>query len=519
MGRTDAKIWRGECQSKHVSIIVGFYRVALQHFFCCLGAAKIVTMDIFRAVRDRFSHQSDNEESAEPTSDNGGASAGMQAMFEAVRVHENEVEDQNVTNMNSSNNNNNNNNICHNDATSKTLTTMSPLPEMTHGETEISTINDGGSTENINGNAQAVGPTFSTPVVPRKISRRAAWQLPLHKKKPIKCQWKKPQATVTPTMASTGQLDAAGKAYEEEFAARVGVPVTPAVASARKPNENDSDSDRSSSNSDDDDPNNPSLRDRVVTETPLLSPKRKGRSAEAQAKAEKKMKARQPPVRKGSRVKARRSHIYHLLPPNLQEYLPRNHPNFYNYYGSVVCKTVGSKASYDVHFDVFRDNEVATGLRQNVFTTLPKNADKPECDPKYEAARLRENSAVNELVKDETEHLTEQEFCEQSVEELQAAKIFVHNFQNKKIDPIEWKIHAPNDEISDCPIIEALKKDEHDGPTINKTVYDDMQELSHGQFFLKHMWPSMEGFGCKLDKYYQDPQVEMMYVTSLLFQA
>ena len=139
-------------------------------------------------------------------------------------------------------------------------------------------------------------------------------------------------------MATPSQLDAAGTDFEERFA----VAVTPAVASARKSNGNDSDS---NSDSDDDiDPNNPRVcDDKSDTETPLLSPQRKGRSAETQARAQNKQKARQPPVKKSSRVKAKRSHIYHLLPPNLQCYLPRTHPNYYNYYGTVVCKTLGSK--------------------------------------------------------------------------------------------------------------------------------------------------------------------------------
>lgn len=95
------------------------------------------------------------------------------------------------------------------------------------------------------------------------------------------------------------------------------------------------------------------------TQAPPPTP---GRSAikKAVAKKKKDKKSRQPPVKKGSRIKTRRSQIFHLLEPHQQRCLPREHPNYHNYYGDVMCKSVGPKPSYDIRLDVFRgtDDEV-----------------------------------------------------------------------------------------------------------------------------------------------------------------
>jgi len=93
-----------------------------------------------------------------------------------------------------------------------------------------------------------------------------------------------------------------------------------------------------------------------VTPTPQASrkrpteanstPKKANRSAAKKAKRKEIVKAaatRQPPVRPGSRVKCRRSQVFHCLTPELQKYLPRTDPNFHNYYGTVVRKNKKGK--------------------------------------------------------------------------------------------------------------------------------------------------------------------------------
>ena len=91
----------------------------------------------------------------------------------------------------------------------------------------------------------------------------------------------------------------------------------------------------------------------------MLSPVKAKRSATTATKAAAKTKVRQPPVKPGGRVKARRSKVYHLLNPEQQKYLPKEHPNFHNYFGTVVKKSLGRKAAYDIQFDVFRGGETA----------------------------------------------------------------------------------------------------------------------------------------------------------------
>ena len=114
-----------------------------------------------------------------------------------------------------------------------------------------------------------------------------------------------------------------------------------------------------------------------------VTPKLSARSPATRAAAKAQAKVRQPPVKAGIRVKSRRSQLFHCLSPELQKYLPKEHPNFHNYYGTVVKKSVGRTASYDINFDVFRANETAQGLRRNVFTTVKKGDEEAAVDPRY----------------------------------------------------------------------------------------------------------------------------------------
>ena len=280
--------------------------------------------------------------------------------------------------------------------------------------------------------------------------------------------------------------------------------VSPQPATSPKDGDLESNSDDSSVSSDEDDPNNRKVSPKG-DETVVLVPVKKGRTAPAEAAAAAKQKSRQPAVKKGCRIKVRRSHICHLLPPHLQECLSRNHPNHHNCCGTVVSKTVGVKARHDLQLDAFRNNEIATGLRRNVFRTLPKNADEPMCDARYLAVHEREAEAADADAKDELEYKTEKEFSELPKEDLLAAESFTHQFKNKRIAPIVWKIHSPDDEISDCKVFSKLRKKRDEGPTISSEL--DFKK-SNADFFLDHMWPSMEGFGKRLDEHCRDERSE-----------
>ena len=65
-----------------------------------------------------------------------------------------------------------------------------------------------------------------------------------------------------------------------------------------------------------------------------LSPTRDGRTPQALAIEQKKnaKKARQPPIWKGLRIKAKRSKIFHATNVSLQKYFGEQDPNFQNYY-------------------------------------------------------------------------------------------------------------------------------------------------------------------------------------------
>jgi len=73
------------------------------------------------------------------------------------------------------------------------------------------------------------------------------------------------------------------------------------------------------------------------------TPKKESCSANAKAKATNKKKTRQSPVRKGIRVKSRRSQLFHCLSTGLQKHLPQEHPNYHNCCGTVVRKNNGKK--------------------------------------------------------------------------------------------------------------------------------------------------------------------------------
>ena len=233
------------------------------------------------------------------------------------------------------------------------------------------------------------------------------------------------------------------------------------------------------------------------------SPQRATRSAATKATASAKAKPRQPPVKAGIRVKSRRSQLYHCLNADLQKYLPQEHPNYQNYYGTVVKKSRGRKAAYDIKFDVFRGDEVAEGLRREIFTTVKKGEEEPPLDPKYLAKIALEDELTEELVKDEEEIRCEKDFIKQDVATLKEAKSFTHHFHKKK-PPIVWEIVPADDDIADCERFNELKEHMEDGAVINKDI--DFQGLSNSELFMERFLPNVAGLAKRMDQYYEDPR-------------
>ena len=247
------------------------------------------------------------------------------------------------------------------------------------------------------------------------------------------------------------------------------------------------------------------LAERTIEESPplptRLSPQQKGRLAPVAASGHTKQKKRQPPVKKGSRVKAKRSLLFHVLPTELQQYLPPEEPNYHNYYGTVLKKSRARKPAYDIKFDAFCNNEVAKGIRRKLFTTV-KKGEEPLIDEKYLASEERERAIQDEDIKDPLEAVSEQDFCCLGNEVLQQAKKFTHKFNNRKCPQIEWTILGAGEHIDNDDTFIGLKEKLSSGPTLHPDVSVGMEDLSNGQFFLKYIWPDMTGFGKKMDEYY-----------------
>ena len=247
--------------------------------------------------------------------------------------------------------------------------------------------------------------------------------------------------------------------------------------------------------------------------TPLPSPQRKrqasplkvGRSAGIKAATEAKKKARQPPVRAGIWVKSRRSQLYHCVSADLQKYLPQEHPNFHNYYGTVVKKSRGRKAAYDIKFDVFRGNETAEGLCREIFTIVKKGEEEPPIDNKYSGKMQMEEEMEDKLVKVDDEIRCEKAFVKQDAAVLREVKSFSHQFHKNK-PPIEWQILPADKDISDDNRYALMKEQLEEGAVINKEI--DLQGLSNSELFLERFIPNVEGIAQRMDNYYKDPRAK-----------
>lgn len=234
-----------------------------------------------------------------------------------------------------------------------------------------------------------------------------------------------------------------------------------------------------------------------------MKPKKTSRSATAKAVAKK--KTRQAPVKKGIRVKSRRSQLFRCIPMHLQKYLPQDHPNCYNYYGTVVKKTVGRKASYDIQFDVFRGNKIAEGLRREQFATVKRGEEEPPVDKKYLAKLHVDEGMDDEEVKDEIKIKTEKEFINQDASVLREVKSLMISFNNKK-DPITWNILPAEEDITSCAAFALIKDRYEEGPLVNRNI--DLQHLTNAELFLGHTFPDVSGMAKRMDEYYQDNRAE-----------
>ena len=231
----------------------------------------------------------------------------------------------------------------------------------------------------------------------------------------------------------------------------------------------------------------------------MLKPKQVSRSASAKSKTKK--LTRQPPAKRGIRVKSRRSQLFHCIPTHLQKHLPQEHPNYHNCYGTVTKKSIGRKAAYDVQFDVFRGNEIAQGLRREQFTTVKHGEEEAPVDKKYLAKLHLEDDMIDAELKDEVEVKTEKDFINQDASVLREATSVTISFNEKK-DPITWNILPADEDISSCPAFAVVKDQFDDGPSISPLI--DFERLSNAELFLDHLFPNVAGMAQRMDECYQD---------------
>ena len=165
--------------------------------------------------------------------------------------------------------------------------------------------------------------------------------------------------------------------------------------------------------------------------------------------------------------------------------------------------------SYDLRLDIFRGDEeetIATGIRRNVFTTLKKGEDEPAMDVKY-INKEREAEANDLMEKEDIGEITsEKEFSKLPRIDLLEAKTFTHVFANKKKDPIHWTIVSDTEDITGCEFTPCLREKLDDGPAFTDEIDSALQELPMDEFFLQHLWPSMDGFAARMEEYYEDPR-------------
>jgi len=205
----------------------------------------------------------------------------------------------------------------------------------------------------------------------------------------------------------------------------------------------------------------------------------------------------------------RRSQIFHLLEPHLQQFLPREHPNYQNYYGEVIGKAVGPIASYDIRLDIFRgDDTIAKGIRRTVFTTITRGQDEPEKDLKYANKEMEAEANDLQEKNDKGEINSEKQFVKLSKKELLEATTFTHEFANKKKVPVQWTILADDEDITGCDKTNVLREAIDEGPMLQPEIEEALQTLPVDEFFLQYLWPSMDGFAARMDLYYEDTRAK-----------
>ena len=109
---------------------------------------------------------------------------------------------------------------------------------------------------------------------------------------------------------------------------------------------------------------------------------------------------------------------------------------------------------------------------------------------------------------DRGEMLSEKEFVKLSKDELKAAKTFTHEFANKKKTLVQWTILSDTEDITGCEFTPLLREAIDDGLSLNPEVEWALQHMPIDEFFLKYVWPDMDGMAARMDRYYEDSRAK-----------
>jgi hypothetical protein len=105
-------------------------------------------------------------------------------------------------------------------------------------------------------------------------------------------------------------------------------------------------------------------------------------------------------------------------------------------------------------------------------TLLPEESHEPPVDEKYMEQEVLDWIENDHKEKDNTEFMSEQEFCSLENNTLKTARSFQHKFSNKD-DPINWTILAAAEDITDCTFFnKIIQKYDEDGAHLDPDLLE-----------------------------------------------
>ena len=208
------------------------------------------------------------------------------------------------------------------------------------------------------------------------------------------------------------------------------------------------------------------------------------------------------------RVYVERKDLIHQVPVDAPGYsaLSASSGRHFRFYG-LCLGAAKEKSMYKVRFDLLPKGENEVVLTRNDIHVLPKGAEEPAYDPKY-----NDMEAVIEECASSTEKAARPKYKQDSInaflslsEEAKAnAKNFVYKFGPEDKDKITWTILADSEQITMDPM-------EHPKDGMSPIKADipwdpDPSKVDYNSIMLDHFFPDLEGKSKTLDKFLADPR-------------